>query len=310
MHRKLALVTALVLAFAVSPAGAHNLTPAPTRMTDLVAQSADGALAVSGAAVFGGQRLLGVGTDPAGDTSLPPWYDLTKAEIAQLNPSTGDVTFVLTLADLPATGGVPETARYIWDFAIDTGGPAPVVLSIEGKFTDVVRNQSTRVPAFQLHGNCRTENNVITCDKVADLTAEMIGSDNQIFVDIPKSILEDQAKGSINGRKIVHAAICEGISAKVTAYFSLCGGSVGTQTGDTIVQDPEADVYTVAYRRVRVTLTPAGGGTSTTVEAVVGEDGSYSASVPTTGLAPGAYDVAAQACYGTNCDTATIQVAI
>lgn len=309
MRKIIATAAAAGLFLAVPPVSAHNLTPTPTSLGELAAEVTETSVEVSGVASFGGQGLLSVGTDPADDFPLP-MYDLLSARIAQLDPETGDLTFVLKLRDLPADGSMPEAARYIWDFGIDLGGFEPVALSIEGKFTDVARNQSTRIPNFILRGNCETVDNITTCENIADLPAEMIGSDDEIFVDVPKAILEEQAEESIDDRQLVPVSICEGISVKVSAYFSLCGGDVGTAAGDTIIQDAAVDTYTIAHKKVDVTLTPVEGGSSQTVSATVAEDDSFAASIPTAGLAPGSYRVGATACFGDNCDTGEVLIEV
>ncbi|HYH27507.1 MAG TPA: hypothetical protein VEA19_01880 [Actinomycetota bacterium] len=300
MVRRILAVAAgsVVLSFAL-PGSAHDLTPPRSEVTRLEVTRSGESMAVSGTATFGGQRLISIGTDPAGDFGSPDLptnpYDLLEAQIGQLDAANGDFTFVLKVADLFASGGVPEVVRYTWDFGIDMGGDSPVLLQIDGKLTDVIRNQSANVPAFQLRGNCAPDPNaptVIVCQKIADLTAEMIASSDEIFVDVPRAIVEQQAKGPIAGRPLVPASIFEGIVAVPSAYFSASG------TGDTLTWDAETHPYTVAYKRVLLTLSVPGQA-DRTIDADLAADGSFSASFP----APDAdsYSVTAEACFGTNC---------
>jgi hypothetical protein len=306
------LAVAMTVALAV-PAGAHNLNPPPTRVTALDAQVADGTLTVAGTATFGGQRLLTLGTDPVGDTplGLPPesGLDLTGAQIGQLNANTGDLTFVLKLAGSPpVTGGLPEVGRYTWDFGIRFPGvEEPTLFQIDGKFTDVLRRQSTRFPSFVLRADCAPDpnaSNLIVCADVAYLEAEMIASSSEIFVDIPRSLLEQETERPIGGATIEGASIFEGIVALPAAYFSAGG------TGDQLILDEgEAGVYEIGRKLVRVGIAPVGV-TPTLSEATLADNGSYSASIDVSGLEPGSYEVTAQACFAKNCETKKVLVTI
>jgi hypothetical protein len=84
-----------------------------------------------------------VGTDAAGDwgSNVDPTIapvgdalgqDLTEASISMADAKT--VNFVITLTGLPPTGGIPEFARYSWDFTVN--GEA---FSMSGNFTDYIR---------------------------------------------------------------------------------------------------------------------------------------------------------------------------
>ena len=269
-----------------------------TEVTGLSAERDGDTLRVSGSAVFGGVSPVTVGTDPAGDTAYPYpaelGYDLTRAAIGQPDAGTGDLEFVLDLADLPPTGGLPEAARYFWDFGVNRGGE-PKLFAIEGKLTDIVRRQRTDQPVFVLQANCVTdENNIITCEDVASLAAHMDGSANRIRVVVPRALLEQHAGGSLTGAMIEPATIFEGISTAPAAYFSQGG------TGDVLTQD---ESYPVASRSVRVALSPAGLVPDGFTEA--NEDGgAFSATIDVGGPPPGAYNLWAEACFGTNCATA------
>lgn len=66
---------------------------------------------------------------PAGDAI---GQELVEASLAMADKTT--VNFVITLKSLPPTGGIPEFARYGWDFTVDG-----VAFSMSGNFTDYTR---------------------------------------------------------------------------------------------------------------------------------------------------------------------------
>ena len=84
-----------------------------------------------------------VGTDAADDwgsnveSALQPiggalGLELVEATIAPVDAET--VNFIIKVAGLPPTGGIPEIARYGWDFTVD--GEA---IAMSGAFTDYLR---------------------------------------------------------------------------------------------------------------------------------------------------------------------------
>jgi hypothetical protein len=84
-----------------------------------------------------------VGTDDAADwgANVDPTIapigsalgqELVEASIAMADAKT--VNFVIKVAGLPPTGGIPELARYSWDFTVD--GSA---FGMSGNFTDYAR---------------------------------------------------------------------------------------------------------------------------------------------------------------------------
>jgi hypothetical protein len=88
-------------------------------------------------------KPLTVGTDPAGDwganveATLAPLgeqlgQDLVKAEIVKADKKT--LNFVIHVAALPPSDGVPEFSRYNWDFMVN-GNP----IQMSGAFTEYLR---------------------------------------------------------------------------------------------------------------------------------------------------------------------------
>lgn len=284
---------------------------APTTVVQLVASPGSGTVSVAGTAAFGGQTPVSVATDPEGDVPAagqPHGLDLTGAAIAQPSPATGDLEFSLNLVDLPDTGGVPELVRYSWDFAVNLGTGTPTPFQIDGRLTDVIRRQSTRIPSFVLRGNCSEANNQITCTDAGFLDATANGATNRIKVTVPRALLDQQVGGPIAGAVIEPATICEGISSKLGVHSTLCG-TQGQETGDEILAD-DTGTYDVAAASVEVGIVPAGSAPAYTTQATVEEDGYFTASLNTAGLAPGSYDVVIRACYGTNCATSFRRVTL
>jgi hypothetical protein len=84
-----------------------------------------------------------VGTDDAADWGVnadpnitplggPLGQELVEASIGMADPKT--VQFVIKVASLPPSGGVPESSRYNWDFTVN--GTA---YQLTGAFTDYLR---------------------------------------------------------------------------------------------------------------------------------------------------------------------------
>ena len=252
---------------------------------------------MSGTATFGAQKILKLGTDPSGDSPGGiRELDLIEAKLGQLDLSTGDLNFVFKVTDLQVVAGIPELVSYHWPFRLD-----PLewpLFRIEGRFSDL-HGGDTRVPAFVLHV-CRPAGGELTCTN-GPLVGEMVGSDNEIFVDVPWTLLEREAGRSLQGTRIVPA----GPDA---------AGALETRSGPRGL-DQQADTlsgwsaYDVAYRRVDVSISAPGGPPGPTTSATVSGT-SFSASLDASGLAPGLYQVLARACYGTNCATRSTTVTV
>lgn len=307
-RRPSVLVSSLALVLGLVIPGASTATPAPSSVQSLGAVRDGDVISVTGVATFGGIDLVSVGTDPTADFAAPAevGMDLTGALIGQPDPVSGDLVFVLRLADLPPTGALPETVRYSWDFGVRGVAADPIPFEIDGKLTDIARRTTARNPAFFLRGNCTTANNVVTCADVEGLAAALDPAAKEIRVIVPRRLLEDQVKASLAGATIVPAVICEGISTKVAAYFTLCGAQ-GQETGDELVQE-EGTAYPVATRQLQVAVAPAGQNPdfATATAGALTPDGTFLASVDATGVPEGDYDVWARACFGANCGAASV----
>lgn len=284
----------------------------PTRFTSVDVTTSASSVEVAGRALYGGNAPVTVGTDPEGDPAvpLPPetGNDLVAAYVGQTDVFTQDLQFIFHVSQLPASGGVPELVRYSWDFGVDTGQGAPTLFQIDGKFTNVTgsayaQNPDTRTPAFNLEGNCTQDGNIISCEQIAQLSTTMDAATGKITVTVPRSDLEEQIGGPVDGAAIQQADIFEGIAVLPSAVFSASG------TGDTLLAD-QVDYYTVAEKTVEVGIVPAGAPAEYTTSVAPASSGTFSTVLDTSTLASGSYDVHTRACFGTNCATDVQTIAI
>ena len=292
-RRIITLVAGATILALSGPAGAHDLTPEKTKILDLAITAGDTSLDVSGLASFGGQKLLSLGKDPAGDSfgGLKE-IDLVEAKLGQLDPGTGDLSFVFKVADLQAVG-IPEAAEYWWGFKL---APIDQYFLIASSFTNAARGPGQAPWA----GLWACDSTPTRCNHVQNVTAEYVGSDNEIFVDVPQAVLEKSIGRELAGLRIAApTSAWEGLETTV-AYGSVGGDSGGLSPGE----------YLIAYPRIDVGIAPPGTEPTTMTPGTVGSDGSFSASVDTAALAPGPYDVVTKACYGTNCATWTTRVVL
>jgi hypothetical protein len=278
----------------------------PTEILDLRAIKSGSALRVIGAASFGGLAPFEVGTDPSGDSvhGLPAalGYDLTKASIGQPDANSGDISFVLELADLPPTGGLPDGAVYFWDLNLVPPGGQPYGFRIMGSLTDLtdVPTPSTETPAFTVHGCGADASNCSVTGTAVD--AVMDGEANRITVTVPTGALAQATGQPVLGAEIVRGT------------FGFQGVAVRTDPQTNAVPGPMTDhlaisgSHTVAQRSVAVDVVPVGAAPAFGTPAVLNDNGQFSADV--TGLAPGSYDVHARACFGTNCATSSTRTTV
>jgi plastocyanin len=278
----------------------------PTTVDDVRATKSGTGLKVLGSATFGGLAPFEVGTDVAGDSvhGLPAilGYDLTKASIGQPDPSSGDLSFVLDLVDLPPTGGLPDAAIYYWDLNLVPPGGEPYGFRIEGSLTDLtaIPTPSTATPAFTVRG-CGAEASTCTFSGTP-VDAVMDGEANRITVTVPTGVLAQVTGNAVAGAEIV-AGTFGYDGAAVTSDPQTSGGGGPASDRLTITGS-----HLVADRSVGVDVVPVGATPSFGTPATVASDGSFTADVG--GLAPGTYDVWARACFGTNCATKSVTVTL
>jgi hypothetical protein len=157
-----------------------------------------------------------VGTDPADDfggnvdATLAPLGDALGMELveAAIEPKDAKtLNFIIKLNSLPASGGVPELARYVWTMTVDDE-----LLQVDGKFTNYSRGACDptagtcpppRDPGqapFAVRGDC-TDNGgaAVTCEEIGSVNATFDAAEATITIPVPLELL-----GAKPGSKIAN----------------------------------------------------------------------------------------------------------
>jgi hypothetical protein len=173
----------------------------------------------SGLAVAKGKKVAGpvvVATDVTGDwgaevdpTIAPAadvlGQDLVEASIGMADAST--VNFVIKVAALPPTGGIPEFSRFGWDFTVDGNA-----FAMSGGFTDYLRGVCYPLhagtcppprdpgmqPFFIRQGACTVGADSLTnCTLVATVKATFDSAAGTITIPVPLAALKAKAGSKI-----------------------------------------------------------------------------------------------------------------
>jgi len=148
--------------------------------------------------------------------------ELVEASIGMIDAKT--VGFVIKVASLPPSGGMPEITRYLWDMHVDTKG---VVL--DGKFTNYSRGTCDpqtggqcpppRDPGLQpffVRTDCRLEAAGTLCVEKGIVQAKFDVASGTITIPVPLKLL-----GARPGSKIEPATVFfGGIMALPSAFAS------------------------------------------------------------------------------------------
>lgn len=188
-----------------------------------------------------------VGTDPADDwgsnvdPSLAPIggplaMELVEASIGMADKKT--VNFIIKLASLPPTGGVPEFVRYNWTMNVDGD-----LRELDGKFTNYSRGAcdptSGQCPPprdpgtapFFIRGNCGSVGTTVVCEELGIVEAEFDAGAGTITIPVPLELL-----GGKPGSKIVGGSsgfggtVAAATSAFVTAFAAPNDSMMATKT--------------------------------------------------------------------------------
>ena len=297
-----AVVTALA---AFGMAGAAEGDPAPvTAVTSTVTPAADG-LRVAGDVTFA-PYVLQVAEDAQGDatTTLPGELgtDITGATISSNPAKPTEVTFGMQLASLPA-GGIGEAVIYGWDLLINDEAPKGGTSGgLEWKRTNVTAGAASANPYIRLR----------TCAPDATTGQNTCTAGNQLpgAMDATAALLTATTKlkdlGATPGARIGSPLLSIYHGTGVLWFPNISSDSAY----------PDYD-FTVPSRidSVKLAIVPSGGAVPAsfpvaTTPSGTGATGSYVATVPTAGLAPGAYDVVVQACWGGNCGLQRVPVTL
>lgn len=207
------------------------------------------AAVVAGAALLAGAAIGGtaqaaktkkgpvvVGTDAADDwgsnvdSQLAPagnqlGQELVEAAIEKADAKT--LNFVIKVAGLPASGGVPEFTRYVWTMTVDG-----TLIQVDGKFTNYSRaacdpTAGTCPPPrdpgqapFQVRGNC-TENGgaAVTCEEIGLVKGTFDTASGTITIPVPLELLGAKS-GSVIAHGIQPGSNFSGVWAIPSAWAS------------------------------------------------------------------------------------------
>ena len=153
-------------------------------------------------------KPLVVGTDPADDWGAnsdptiapaggPLGMELTEASIGMGDKTT--VNFIIKLAMLPPSGGVPELVRYTWDYTLNGQ-----IYSLDGKFLNYSRGAcdptSGQCPPprdpgtapFMLRGKCGPHpvvTNFTACEELGLVHATFDAAAGTITIPVPLDVM-------------------------------------------------------------------------------------------------------------------------
>lgn len=155
-----------------------------------------------------------VGTDAADDwgsnvdKQLAPvgnqlGQELVEAAIEKVDATT--LNFIVKVAGLPASGGVPEFTRYVWTMTVDG-----TLLQLDGKFTNYSRGACDptagtcpppRDPGsapFMVRGNC-TDNGgaAVTCEEIGLVNGTFDAGAGTITIPVSLELLGAKAGSTI-----------------------------------------------------------------------------------------------------------------
>lgn len=206
----------------------------------LVLTLAAAIIAPTGAAAAKAKKPAGpvvVGTDDAADwgANVDPTIapvgaalgqELVEASIGMADAKT--VNFVIKVAGLPPTGGVPELARYSWDFTVN--GSA---FGMSGNFTDYARGvcypahtdscpppkDPGQQPFYIRQGPCTIGTGGLgECNLVATVQATFDGASSTITIPVPLEALKAKPGSKIGpGTNSVFGSTIYASPAAVTA---------------------------------------------------------------------------------------------
>lgn len=298
MRRSTIVVAVAAVASMTLPPAAMGAEgdPAPvTTVTAAVAPVTDG-LQVTGNVTFQPYTLQ-VAEDPAGDaTSTVPGElgtDITGATMTSNPAKPNDVNFAMQLESLPA-GGIGEAVIYGWELTVDGTPPKGGTRGgLEWRRTNVSGLSASTSPFIRLR-TCTPDTTTggNTCSAGGQLPGAMDAATALLTATVRLRDLGG-TPGSIVG------------SPSLSVYHGTGAYWLPGVTSDEAFADYE---FTVPTREnsVRLALVPTGAAAPKTFPVAVtpsgtAADGAYSATVSTAGLAPGAYDLITQACWGGNC---------
>lgn len=293
--RVFSAATALAVAL-TGLAGAAEGDAAPvTTVTATVTPAAEG-LKVAGDVVFQPYTLT-VAEDLKGDaTTVVPGElgtDLISATVSSNPAKPNDVTFGLQLDSLPA-GGIGEAVIYGWDLLVDDAAPnGGTSGGLEWKRTNVTGASASTAPYIRLR-KCAPDPTTgsNTCAASGQLPGAM---DSATALLTATTRLRDI--GATGGQRIGSAGIVIYHGTGLLWFPNIRSDEMSVESEFVVPSRTDS---------VKLAIVPAGAAAPAkfpvaTTPSGTAATGTYSATVPTAGLAPGSYDVLTQACWGGNC---------
>jgi hypothetical protein len=289
----LAAVAVLGMIAGVAPAGADEVEV--TSVTAVVSP-ATGGLSVTGDVAFAPWSLV-VAEDNQGDASstVPGELgtDIISGTITSDPAKPNEVTFGLQLDSLPG-GGIPEAVIYGWDVLVNGAAAGGGTSSdLTWKRTNVTGLAASTSPYIRLL-TCAPSDTGNTCSAGSQLPGGM---------DMGTALLTATLRLRDLGAQPGDVIFGNGISV----YHGTGMLWFPNVTSDTAFIDEE---FTIPSRAgsVKLAIVPSGAPAPASFPVSVtpsgtGDSGSYSAVLPTSGLASGAYDVITRACWGGSCGT-------
>jgi hypothetical protein len=285
-------LAALLTVVSTGAAGAET-TGYSVSISSLAATPESGAVAVAGSAVTTDTTVwVGEGKSPKVPGAGLHITDLTIAR------SGNNLLFTMDIADQPPViFGVPEVVSYIWgiDIATDVdeyGGGGDVNEYILYAWRTAPYASPGVDPVFEVDTCDSGSNGVSTC------TGSEVGGQMQDGIvqwTVPLSDL-----GPAKGGQIVSENTGTGIGARLSLEGALVSPILmanATQYVDYVIP---ATTVALALQKDGATVATGTGS--------VDDDGSFTKSIATTGLASGAYQIVAKACYGYELDDDGIYV--
>ena len=170
--------------------------------------------------------------------------DLTGASIGM--PTADTVNFVISLASLPANGGVPEVSRYNWALLVDGNA-----VELDGKWTNYSRGacdptaggcpppRDPGTQPFFVRGNCSTNAaNVTTCQELGLVKATFDATAKTITVPVPAALIKANPCSIISAGEGTFGGA---VAAMPSAFVSSTGAPSDNMFVDYDFQVPSAD---------------------------------------------------------------------
>lgn len=271
----------------------------PTTVTSLDASPGAGTVSVTGTVTLGGEAPVVLGEDGLGDAVGGPaatalGLDLDKLLISRPSASSSSLLFTIKLGGL-ATEGVPETILYNWDINVDGGATGAGASQSIKTMRSRASSTGTTDPYAGVF-TCVPGTTGFSCTQTTSLSEVAYDqAKNEIRMSVPLSAI-----GAKEGSRIE-------AWPRATNPFWIGPSASGALTLTNIFDTGTHEEYVVPAPTVRLGIAPAGQTVEHTAAGTLGDGGTFSGTLPAP-ADPGAYDVGARVCFGTNCGTSSTRI--